>query len=151
MKRLHVHIAVQDLDKAVQFYSRLFGIGPGVLKADYARWMLDDPRVNFAVSTHGCKPGLDHLGIQAETVEELQELAGRMEAAAQPLVFQDQTVCCYARSTKRWTTDPQGIPWEAFMTTGESADFGEDSPTKHEIPPAHASVKIGSCCAPGPG
>lgn len=151
MKRLHVHIAVQDLDKSVQFYSSLFGTGPGVLKADYARWMLNDPMVNFAVSTHRCEPGLDHLGIQADTVEELHEVAGRLEAAAQPLVIQDQAVCCYARSTKRWTSDPQGIPWEAFVTTGESADFGEDSQTKHGTLPAHASAKLGSCCAPGPG
>src|SRR5437660_11893931 len=106
MKRLHVHVSVDDLDQSVRFYSTLFGAEPTVLKSDYAKWMLDDPRVNFAISSNGAAPGLDHLGMQAETTEELLEIAGRLDAAETPILEQKNTVCCYARGDKAWVTDP---------------------------------------------
>jgi catechol 2,3-dioxygenase-like lactoylglutathione lyase family enzyme len=137
MKRLHVHVAVSDLSKSVGFYSALFASRPSVLKADYAKWMLDDPRVNFAISTRGRKPGLDHLGIQAETQEELHEVYGRLRQAGENIVEQGQTACCYAKSEKSWIGDPAGISWEAFHTTGESTDYG-DGTGEREARVAHA-------------
>lgn len=132
MKRLHVNLAVADLDATVRFYSGLFGAAPSVLKPDYAKWMLDDPRVNFAVSTRrvaegGHPPGLDHLGIQVETPEALAEAYGRMRAAAGPMREDGAITCCYARSEKAWVSDPAGIAWEAFLTSGEATTYGDGS------------------------
>jgi catechol-2,3-dioxygenase len=150
MKRLHVHIAVKDIEESVVFYSGLFEVAPTVLKEDYAKWMLDDPRVNFAISTRGQRPGLDHLGIQAETAEELGELSARVAASAQPVLKQGQAVCCYARSEKSWVSDPQGIAWEMFLTLGESARYGDDSlATRRE--PQPPSGEPGACCVASPG
>jgi catechol 2,3-dioxygenase-like lactoylglutathione lyase family enzyme len=112
MKRLHVHVAVDDIAASTRFYSALFSAEPTVLREDYAKWMLDDPRVNFAISHRGAKPGIEHLGIQAETQEELGELFKRLHRAKQPVLSEGMTTCCYARSEKTWTADPQGISHE---------------------------------------
>src|SRR6202047_4703160 len=125
MKRFHVHVAVDDLDRSIGFYSALFAAEPSVIKSDYAKWMLDDPRVNFAISTRGRQPGLDHLGIQAESGEELKEIYARLHQAGGTVIEQGQTSCCYAKSEKSWIDDPAGISWETFHTTGESIDYGD--------------------------
>jgi predicted enzyme related to lactoylglutathione lyase len=125
MKRIHVHVGVEDLPNAIQFYSALFATQPSVVKPDYAKWMLDDPRVNFAISTRGKRPGLDHLGIQVESRDELQEVYARLRAAGGNIVEQGQTSCCYAKSEKSWIDDPAGIAWETFFTTGESTQYGD--------------------------
>lgn len=136
MKRLHVNLSVEDLDASVRFYSRLFAAEPGVLKPDYARWMLEDPRVNFAISTRQSGHGVNHLGIQAEDDGELAEVYGRLKEAGGPVLDEGDTTCCYARSTKQWITDPQGVAWETFLTRGESAVYGNDHPERAEEPAA---------------
>lgn len=125
MKRIHVHVGVEDLSTAIGFYSALFATQPTVVKPDYAKWMLDDPRVNFAISTRGKRPGLDHLGIQVESQDELQEVYARLHKAGADVIEQGQTSCCYAKSEKSWIDDPAGISWETFFTTGESTDYGD--------------------------
>lgn len=124
MKRLHIHVAVDDLARAIPFYGTLFASAPSVVKSDYAKWMLDDPRVNFAISARGAKAGVEHLGIQVEDSEELAEVYGRLERADAPVLEEGETVCCYARSEKIWVTDPAGVPWEVFHTHGEAASYG---------------------------
>jgi catechol 2,3-dioxygenase-like lactoylglutathione lyase family enzyme len=147
MKRLHVHVSVDDLPKATAFYSALFASRPSVVKPDYAKWMLDDPRVNFAISMRGRAAGLDHLGIQVENEEELREVYGRLDQAGGTVVEQGQTACCYARSEKAWIDDPAGISWETFLTTGESTAYGDG--TGHR--PGEARIaQSASCCAPKP-
>ena len=143
MKRLHVHVAVDDLQRSVGFYSALFAAQPAVLKPDYAKWMLDDPRVNFAISTRGREPGLDHLGIQAENPDELKEIYARLHTAGGEIVEQGQTTCCYAKSEKSWIDDPSGIAWETFLTSGDSTDYGDGSGER-----APRIARDGSCCAP---
>jgi hypothetical protein len=118
-------MSVEDIAQSVKFYSILFSADPAVVKPDYAKWMLDDPRVNFAISTHGAKPGLDHLGIQVETTDELQEVYGRLQKADRPVLEEGATTCCYAKSEKSWIADPQGISWETFLTSGESTVYGD--------------------------
>jgi catechol 2,3-dioxygenase-like lactoylglutathione lyase family enzyme len=145
MKRMHVHVSVPDIPDAIQFYSALFESRPTVVKADYAKWMLDDPRVNFAISTRGREPGLDHLGIQVETRNELHEVYGRLRQAGGNIVEQGQTTCCYAKSDKSWIDDPAGISWETFLTTGESTDYGDGS-GERVARVAHEK----SCCASTP-
>jgi catechol 2,3-dioxygenase-like lactoylglutathione lyase family enzyme len=142
MKRFHVHLAVADLEASVAFYRALFASEPTVLKPDYAKWMLDDPRVNFAISTRGRLPGLDHLGIQAESDEELGELRDRLDTAALPAVTQEQAACCYARSNKHWTVDPQGLAWESFHSLDTIPMFGADDV------PSEGEAKASACCAP---
>lgn len=142
MKRLHVHVAVEDLARSIGFYSTLFGTGPSVVKDDYAKWMLDDPRVNFAISDRAAVHGVDHLGIQVDSAEELAELAGRLKAAGEATRDQEATTCCYARSDKAWVDDPTGVRWETFHTFGEAVVYGEDEP-------GAAQVKA-PCCAPKP-
>ena len=127
MKRFHVHVAVDDLKQSIGFYSALFAAQPSVIKTDYAKWMLDDPRVNFAISTRGRQSGLDHLGIQAESGDELKEIYARLHKAGGSIVEQGRTSCCYARSEKSWIDDPAGISWETFHTTGEGTDYGDGS------------------------
>lgn len=127
MKRLHVHISVADLARSIDFYATLFGSPPNVLKADYAKWSLEDPRVNFAISQRGRAAGLDHLGIQVDGAEELQEVAQRLAASGAGLVKQTDAACCYARADKAWVSDPQGIAWETFHTHGELTVYGTDS------------------------
>jgi catechol 2,3-dioxygenase-like lactoylglutathione lyase family enzyme len=125
MKRLHVHVAVRDLEASTRFYSALFAAEPTVVKADYAKWMLEDPRVNFAISAHdGVAPGLSHLGIQVENADELAEVYGRLQKADRPVLDEGATTCCYAKSTKSWIADPQDIAWETFLTTGDAVDYG---------------------------
>src|SRR5579875_2351883 len=143
MKRLHVHVGVKDLSDSVKFYNALFGMEPVKLKADYAKWMLDDPRVNFAISTRSGQTGLDHLGIQVETSAELQEVYGRLQQADRPVLEEGATTCCYAKSEKSWITDPQGVSWETFLTSGESTVYG-DSVDLGPIRIAHAQA----CCTP---
>ena len=145
MKRLHVHVAVDNLGKSIGFYSALFDSAPAVVKSDYAKWMLDDPRVNFAISARGRAPGLDHLGIQVEDKAELAEVYGRLRKADAPVVEQGETACCYAKSEKSWIEDPSGIAWETFHTTGESIVYG-DGTGENEA----RMVGAKSCCAPAP-
>jgi len=125
MKRFHVHVHVDDLAKSVAFYSKLFAAEPARIESDYAKWMLDDPRINFAVSTRGDKPGVDHLGFQTDDVAELAELKSRAEAADMALFDEGETSCCYAHSEKHWVTDPQGIAWEHFHTLNDIPVFSE--------------------------
>jgi hypothetical protein len=147
MKRLHVHVAVENLSQAIGFYSTLFAAEPTVVKDDYAKWMLDDPRVNFAISMRGRKVGLDHLGIQAETPDELQEVYGRLTKAERPVLDVGNTVCCYAKSEKSWIDDPAGISWEAFHTTGESTFYGHSAMRADGVRLA-GQTSSASCCAP---
>jgi len=124
MKRLHVHVAVDDLAKSIEFYNTLFAAEPTVIKSDYAKWMLEDPRVNFAISQLGSKAGIRHLGIQVEDRAELEDVYSRLTRAEGKVVEEGATVCCYAQSEKSWIEDPQGIQWETFLTTGESTVYG---------------------------
>lgn len=160
MKRMHVHVSVDDLARSIGFYSALFAAQPSVVKPDYAKWMLDDPRVNFAISTRGREAGLDHLGIQVESQQELHEVYDRLRQAGGEVIEQGQTACCYARSEKSWIDDPAGIAWETFHTTGESIDYGDGSgenrarvaqekqEAKREEKLAETPAKQSACCAP---
>lgn len=154
MKRLHVHIAVDNLQRSVDFYSTLFAAGPTVLKDDYAKWMLDDPRVNLAISARGAMPGVEHLGIQTETGEELAEVYERLSRADAPVLEEGATVCCYAQSEKSWVNDPAGVPWEVFHTVGESAVYGggpEIEGGRLAASPTGMAVPVAACCpAPAP-
>jgi len=146
MKRLHVHVAVADLGKSVRFYSTLFAAEPTVLKPDYAKWMLGDPRVNFAISARGKgHAGLDHLGIQVEDAAELGEVYGRLKEAEGPVLEEGATTCCYAKSEKSWIVDPSGLSWETFLTHGESTVYGESAP----LAALKASVKPSAACGGG--
>ena len=152
MKRLHVHVAVADLSQSIRFYSTLFGAEPSVLKDDYAKWMLEDPRVNFAISTRGKKPGVDHLGIQAESREELGEIASRLKAAEVATQDQAATRCCYAQSSKTWSADPNGLAWESFYTFGDSTTYGEsDRGDSVQMSPGKPVVEKGGACCAQPG
>jgi len=143
MKRMHIHVAVEDILRSVNFYSAMFAALPSVIKDDYAKWMLEDPRVNFAISTHGAKPGLDHLGIQVESESELHEVYERLQNADGPVLEQGTTTCCYAQSEKSWIADPQGISWETFLTTGESTTYGNSRAADPD------SVQTATaCCGP---
>jgi catechol 2,3-dioxygenase-like lactoylglutathione lyase family enzyme len=147
---MHVHVAVANLSKSIGFYSSLFGSAPTVVKDDYAKWMLDDPRVNFAISDRAAAPGLDHLGIQVDSGEELAELAGRLKAAGEVTRDQQAATCCYARSEKSWVNDPSGVRWETFHTLGEAVAYGEDEPPAPTRLPAPApeeapALAIGCC------
>ena len=125
MKRMHIHLSVENIDKSVAFYTSLFGAEPTVLKDDYAKWMLDDPRVNFAMSSHeGANRGVEHIGIQSENAEELAEVYSRINQAGGAIFDEGATTCCYAQSEKNWTADPDGVAWEAFLTNGELTDYG---------------------------
>ncbi len=136
MKRLHVHVSVVDLADSIRFYSALFAAKPTVRKDDYAKWMLDDPRVNFAVSKRGGANGIRHLGIQVEDAAELDEVYARLKRANAPILEEGATTCCYAMSQKSWIEDPQGVKWETFLTTGSSSTYGTDP------------VPVSSCCGP---
>jgi catechol 2,3-dioxygenase-like lactoylglutathione lyase family enzyme len=127
MKRLHVHVSVSDLDESVRFYSTLFAAEPTVRKVDYAKWMLEDPRVNFTISRREKVTGIRHLGIQVEESSELTEVFGRIAHTRRPILEEGQTTCCYAKSQKNWVEDPQGVQWETFLTTGESTIYGGES------------------------
>lgn len=146
MKRLHVHVAVQDLDRNIHFYSAIFGAEPAVRKDDYAKWMLDDPRMNFAISTRVAGQGLDHLGIQVESAEELREIQSNLARADAPVTEQAGTACCYAKSDKHWITDPQGIPWEAFHTLDSIPTFNERKSDSKSACCTPAATKAGTAC-----
>ena len=154
MKRLHIHVSVDDLAQSIGFYSTLFAAEPAVTKPDYAKWMLDDPRVNFAISARGGTAGLDHLGIQVETPGELQEVYARLRNADRPVLEEGATTCCYAKSEKAWITDPQGISWETFLTSGESTVYGDSEDlgairtASGGLTPNVAAAPAGACCAP---
>lgn len=140
MKRFHVHLHVDNLDQSIAFYSRLFAAEPSRVEADYAKWMLDDPRVNFAISTRGAQAGIDHLGFQVDGADELADLKARATSANRALLDEGETTCCYARSEKHWVTDPQGIAWEHFHTLDNIPVFRE----------APAAPSASACCAPAP-
>lgn len=159
MKRMHLHVAVSDLETSIGFYSTLFGTAPTVRKSDYAKWRIEDPRVNFAISKRGRTAGLDHLGIEAESAEELAAIASRLAAAGERLVEEKAATCCYARSDKAWVVDPEGLSWETFFSFGKSTVYGEDQPAlascctgEPEPEPAMAvparATAGASCCAP---
>ncbi|MFQ3595169.1 MAG: ArsI/CadI family heavy metal resistance metalloenzyme [Sphingomonadaceae bacterium] len=139
MSRLHVHLSVTDLPAALRFYERLFGAAPTVVKPDYAKWRLEDPRVNFAISTGRDRAGVSHLGLEADSGEELAAISARLAEAGRPLLDEGTTTCCYARSTKQWVSDPDGLAWEAFHTHGESTSYGTS--------PALASLRAASAPA----
>jgi hypothetical protein len=151
MKRMHVHVAVDNLSQSISFYSALFDAQPAVVKPDYAKWMLDDPRVNFAISARGREPGLDHLGIQVEDKSELHEVYARLRKAGGTVIEQGETACCYAQSEKSWTDDPSGIAWETFHTTGASTVYG-DGTGENDARLAHSKVQAKTdakaCCVP---
>lgn len=127
MMRFHLHVSVDDVEQSVRFYSTLFAAAPTVQKPDYAKWMLEDPRVNFAISKRGSEAGLDHVGIQVETEAELAEIAARLKRAGAPVLEQAATTCCYAKSDKAWVVDPSRLAWESFLTRGESTVYGESA------------------------
>ena len=154
MKRFHVHVSVKDLSESILFYSKLFACDPTVRKTDYAKWMLDDPRINFAISQRGHATGVNHLGFQTDSGEELRGMRDQLRTADANFVEQTAEPCCYARSDKYWVTDPAGIAWETFHTLGAIPVFGEDTPANPEsspccIPPKAASPAAeASCCVP---
>jgi hypothetical protein len=139
MKRFHVHVSVENLSDSIRFYSALFNQTPMVEKPDYAKWMLDDPRINFAISKRGVEPGVDHLGIQVENNEELKQVNQRLAAAQLPVAEQTGTTCCYAKSDKYWTIDPQNVAWETFHTLRDAPIFGSETKPQQEA---------SACCAP---
>ena len=154
MKRLHVNVAVENLDESIRFYSALFAAEPTVRKSDYAKWMLEDPRVNFAIAARGTNVGIDHLGIQVEDKAELHEVYARLKQADAPVLEQGRVTCCYAESEKSWISDPQGIAWETFLTHGESTVYGGAAVVEKAegaccaTRPAKPAVKApASCCA----
>lgn len=145
MKRLHVHVGVNDLDQSIRFYSTLFAAEPTVVKDDYAKWMLDDPRVNFAISAgNHATNGIEHLGIQAESTDELSEVYRRLRAADRPVLEEGNTTCCYAKSEKSWIADPDGVVWEAFFTNDEATVYGEGP----ALGTLSDSVPEDQCCIP---
>lgn len=149
MKRFHVHVHVEDLQANIAFYSKLFSAQPARVEADYAKWMLEDPRVNFAISTRGRKPGLDHLGFQVDSAEELAEMKAAAESAEMITMDDGETTCCYARSEKHWITDPQGIAWEQFHTLGNIPVFNEPHGSADGAacsPPV--ANPVAACCPP---
>ncbi|MFM7350338.1 MAG: ArsI/CadI family heavy metal resistance metalloenzyme [Erythrobacter sp.] len=146
MKRFHLHVGVADLDVSIAFYTHLFGAQPNVVKADYAKWMLEDPRINFAISMReGAAKGIEHVGLQVEDEGELAEIYARLKAADRPVLEEGATTCCYAKSEKSWIADPDGVVWEAFLTTGGSTTYG-GSPDLEQL--AHADAATGTCCVP---
>jgi catechol 2,3-dioxygenase-like lactoylglutathione lyase family enzyme len=152
MKRFHVHVSVSDIQQSIRFYSTLFGAGPSVVKDDYAKWMLEDPRVNFAISTHRQPVGINHLGLQVDSDAELKGMHAQLHAADTRLVKEAEQPCCYARSDKYWVTDPTGIAWETFHTLGSIEVYGEDTPVFDHgasVVPVQKSVGSGgsACCA----
>ena len=149
MKRFHVHVAVPDLAESVRFYSTLFGAEPTVTKPDYAKWMLEDPRVNFAISQRGAKVGINHLGFQVDSNDELEALHTQLESADRAVVAEQGANCCYAKSDKYWVTDPAGIAWETYHSLGTIPLFGAEEPGACGVPET-AGATAAACCAPEP-
>jgi catechol 2,3-dioxygenase-like lactoylglutathione lyase family enzyme len=150
MKRFHIHVSVDDLAQSIRFYSTLFGSQPTRLEADYAKWMLDDPRVNFAISTHRQPVGVNHLGFQVETDEELRGMRALLEAADARMVEEKEQPCCYAKSDKYWVTDPTGIAWETFHTLRSIPVYGEDTPVFNHGASVVPVGPAAGCCIPAP-
>jgi catechol 2,3-dioxygenase-like lactoylglutathione lyase family enzyme len=152
MKRFHVHVSVENLDESIRFYSTLFAAQPSVRQLDYAKWMLEDPRVNFAISTHRQPVGVNHLGFQVESDGELHSMHAQLQAADSQLVQENEQPCCYARSDKYWVTDPTGIAWETFHTLGSIPVYGEDTKVFNHGASAVPVESLGStkaaCCVP---
>jgi catechol 2,3-dioxygenase-like lactoylglutathione lyase family enzyme len=156
MKRFHVHVAVNDLGQNIRFYSTVFGAQPTVVKPDYAKWMLEDPRINFAISSRGTEAGINHLGLQVDSDEEFQAMREQLVAADSGIVEETGANCCYAKSDKYWVTDPQGIAWETYHSLGSIPMFGADSESQSaeaccapsaSVVSARIPVKVqGSCC-----
>ena len=157
MKRFHIHLRVNDLEESIGFYNAMFGHKATVVKPDYAKWMLEDPKINFAISMGHSKSGIEHLGIQADSLEELQGVYANMEKAKGKVRVEGETVCCYAKSEKSWIADPQGVEWEAFYTFGEATVYGEGEHarplpqavkigSKDKATPVELNVFSGSCC-----
>jgi catechol 2,3-dioxygenase-like lactoylglutathione lyase family enzyme len=138
MKRFHVHVAVRNLEDGIRFYSKLFGAEPAVVKPDYAKWMIEDPRLNFAISARGGEPGVNHLGFQLDSDEEFRDMHAQLAEADAGMREEPGANCCYARSDKYWVTDPAGVPWETYHTLGSIPVFGS----------ANAAEGAGACCAP---
>lgn len=163
MNRFHVHLNVADLQASIRFYNELFGTEPSVLKGDYAKWMLEDPRINFAISNTGRAPGVDHLGLQVDAPEGLAAIGKRLDAAGGSVVPEDAAICCYAKSDKLWTEDPQGTKWETFHSHGEAVSYyggesacatsgGSCTPDVGAMQAATPAVASESaCCAPNSG
>lgn len=152
MKRFHIHVSVEDLGQSVEFYSTLFGSGPTRVEADYAKWMLEDPRLNFAISTGRQPAGVNHLGFQVDSTDELRGMHASLAAADARLVEEKEQACCYARSDKYWVTDPTGIAWESFHTLGNIPVYGEDTPVFDHgaatVPKqSGAAARQAACCA----
>lgn len=149
MKRLHLHVSVPSIEQAVVFYTTLFNAPPSMLKADYAKWMLEDPRLNLAISSRVRAPGVDHVGMQVDSPDELAELASRLKAAGETTLDQQATTCCYAKSDKSWVTDTAGVRWETFYTHGEATEYGEGEmspdPVRSACCTAPATAKA-ACC-----
>ncbi len=145
MKRFHVHVSVQDLAQSTQFYSKMFGVAPTVEKPDYVKWMLDDPRINFAISTRSKGVGVNHLGLQADTEAELAEIHAKLQDAETAVFSEPSVDCCYAKSNKHWVTDPSGIPWESFHTLESVPVYGEARAVEVATPPA-AQAQCGTSC-----
>jgi catechol 2,3-dioxygenase-like lactoylglutathione lyase family enzyme len=151
MKRLHVHVSVKDLHASIRFYQTLFGAEPTVIKTDYAKWMLEDPRVNFAISTHRQPVGINHLGFQVDTDDELRGMRAQLEAADARMVEESRQPCCYAKSDKYWVTDPTGIAWETFHTLGSIPVYGEDTAVfDHGMSIVPIESSSSQCCVPAP-
>ncbi len=153
MKRFHVHVSVENLDESIRFYSTLFTAPPAVLKPDYAKWMLADPRINFAISSHRQPVGINHLGFQVDSDQELRGMHATLHAADAQVIQEDEQPCCYGRSDKYWVTDPTGIAWETFHTLGSIPVYGEDTPVfghgTSTVPPSRqADANKAPCCAP---
>lgn len=147
MKRLHLHVSVPDLSRSISFYETLFGAAPTVVKPDYAKWMLEDPAVNFAISERAEAPGLQHLGIQVDSRADLSVLAARLKSAGARTVDQEATTCCYARSDKTWVNDPSGLQWETFYTLGEATTYGDDAIASEAAATTGAPVAAACCLA----
>jgi len=152
MKRMHIHVGVEDIAEGVKFYSALFGAEPTKQKPDYAKWQLDDPRVNFAISTRSGKTGVDHLGLQVDSETELDEIRDRISGTEIELFDEGKTVCCYAESDKSWLQDPAGIAWEAYQNMGDAQIFSEKQDAEQNACCAPVSIPVvaaeSSCCEP---
>ena len=151
MKRFHIHVSVNDLTQSIRFYSTLFGAEPSRVEADYAKWMLEDPRLNFAISAHRQPVGVNHLGFEVDSADELQGLHAQLQAADARLIQENEQACCYTRSDKYWVTDPTGIAWESFHTLGRIPVYGEDAPvfdhgTSAMPTPALGTASKAACC-----
>jgi catechol 2,3-dioxygenase-like lactoylglutathione lyase family enzyme len=146
MKRFHVHVAVDKLDESIRFYSAVFGHAPTVAHADYAKWMLEDPRINFAISQRGRKPGINHIGFQVDSPDELSAMRLQLDAASAEVIEQRGISCCYARSDKHWVTDPSGIAWETFRTLGDAVMYGDE--TDRAASASAGAPQTSGCCAP---